>query len=224
MARVRISESGGLRSATNYDDTRASAAVAITITQESPSSLAEYARVSIAFEVRRALDIVSAGEHAPFRLDERDVESYMKDYDSIDGGPLAWASRFDLSAWAFFLARDAGRPVGGAACVFRAPDVRMLDGQDDVALLWDIRVAPEARSRGVGSALLSAVERWSVERAAVWLEVETQDVNVPACRFYERHGFELRSLNRNAYPELPHETQLLWYKHLPRSRDGGQSR
>ena len=195
--------------------------MAIAITQESPSSLAEYAQVPIAFEVRRVLDIVPAGEPARFRLAERDVEPYVKDYDSADGDPLAWASRFDLSTWAFFLARDAGRLVGGAACVFRAPGVIMLDGQDDVALLWDIRVAPEARGRGVGSALLSAVERWSDESDAVWLEVETQDTNVPACRFYERHGFELRSVNRNAYPELPHEMQLLWYKRLPRSR--GQS-
>jgi len=98
--------------------------------------------------------------------------------------------------------------------VFGAPDVIMLEGQNDVALLWDIRVAPEARGRGIGSALVAEVERWSVERGAAWLEVETQDVNLPACRFYQRHGFELRSVNRNAYPELPHETQLLWYKRL----------
>lgn len=91
----------------------------------------------------------------------------------------------------------------------------MLHGQDDVALLWDIRVAPDARGRGIGSALLAEVERWSVERGAQCLEVETQNINVPACRFYEAHGFELRRVNPRAYPELPHETQLLWYKRLP---------
>ena len=59
--------------------------------------------------------------------------------------------------------------------------------------------------RGVGSALLSAVKRWSVESDAVWLEVETQDTNVPACRFYERHGFEREGA---VFPAagVPHQT------------------
>ena len=185
----------------------------IVITRESPTSLAEYARIPIAFEVRRVLDVASWADPGQFHVSEREVEPYAKDYDG-DGGPLAWPSRFDISTWALFIAREAGRPVGGAACVFGAPDVIMLEGRNDVALLWDIRVAPEARGRGIGSALVAEVERWSVERGAAWLEVETQDVNLPACRFYQRHGFELRSVNRNAYPELPHETQLLWYKRL----------
>jgi ribosomal protein S18 acetylase RimI-like enzyme len=99
----------------------------------------------------------------------------------------------------------------------------MLHGQPDVALLWDIRVASNARGRGVGSALLAEVERWSMTRGARWLEVETQDINVPACRFYERHGFVLRSVNRDAYPGLPGEAQLLWYKELGMSATPSRS-
>jgi hypothetical protein len=33
-----------------------------------------------------------------------------------------------------------------------------------------------------------------------------------ACQFYERHGFELRSINPNAYPDLPDGVQMLWYR------------
>ena len=162
------------------------------------------------------LDIESPRDQEGFRLVERSVAPYAKDYDSVDGGPLSWRSRFDVSPWGIFIARDGAKPVGAVTCVFRAPDVSMLHGQDDVSLLWDIRVVPAARGRGVGSALLSEAERWSVERGAMWLEVETQDVNVPACRFYARHGFELREVNRHAYPELPGESQLLWFKRLRR--------
>jgi len=44
--------------------------------------------------------------------------------------------------------------------------------------------------------------------------VETQNVNVPACRFYARMGCVLGGIHRFAYPELPGEARLLWYKAL----------
>jgi hypothetical protein len=44
--------------------------------------------------------------------------------------------------------------------------------------------------------------------------VETQNINVPACRFYAAQGCELRGIHPNTYPELPHEVQLLWYLDL----------
>jgi ribosomal protein S18 acetylase RimI-like enzyme len=108
----------------------------------------------------------------------------------------------------------AGERVGGAAVVFRAPGVEMLRGRQDVALLWDIRVAPEMRGRGVGAALVAAVEARAAAHGAAWIEVETQNVNVPACRFYERMGFTLREVHPHAYPTLPNEVQLLWHKRI----------
>jgi GNAT superfamily N-acetyltransferase len=89
-----------------------------------------------------------------------------------------------------------------------------------VALLWDIRVDPASRGRGVGRALLAAVEAWAVTHGATWLEVETQNINAPACRFYERNAFVLRAVDPFAYPRLPAETQLLWYKRLPGDQQG----
>jgi hypothetical protein len=35
-----------------------------------------------------------------------------------------------------------------------------------------------------------------------------------ACQFYARQGCTLGAIHRFAYPELPEETQLLWYKQL----------
>ncbi len=90
----------------------------------------------------------------------------------------------------------------------------MLEGHDDLAVLWDIRVHPQMRGRGIGSALLQAVERWTLARGGASLKVETQNINVPACRFYARNGFALRNVNANAYPSFPEEIQLLWYKEL----------
>ena len=46
------------------------------------------------------------------------------------------------------------------------------------------------------------------------LKVETQNINVPACRFYEAQGCILRAIDRCAYPQLPNEVRMLWYKDL----------
>lgn len=90
----------------------------------------------------------------------------------------------------------------------------MLEGATDMAVLWDIRVQPEERSSGIGSALFGAAVEWSRGRSNRTLKVETQNVNVPACHFYARMGCELGVVDRHAYPELPGEVQLLWFKDL----------
>jgi len=182
------------------------------------TSLADYARIPIDFEVSRILDVTPPGGDATgFLYSERAVdESFMKDYDAAEeNGPLSWPDRFDLSNWALFAARVEGNRVGGAVVAFRTPGAAMLDGRNDLAMLWDIRVAPEMRNHGVGSALLAVVEEWIVERGAKSLKVETQNINVPACRFYECRGFVLRAANEDAYPDFPEEIQLLWYKDVP---------
>lgn len=52
------------------------------------------------------------------------------------------------------------------------------------------------------------------DRGCFELKIETQNTNVAACKFYERQGCELRNINRAAYPDLPNEVQMLWYKKL----------
>lgn len=66
----------------------------------------------------------------------------------------------------------------------------------------------------MGSTLFRAAEAWARARGCRQLKVETQNVNVAACRFYARQGCVLTSVHHNAYPGLPDEIQLLWYKNL----------
>ena len=87
-------------------------------------------------------------------------------------------------------------------------------GRSDVAVMWDVRVAPDARGRGVGAALFGAAAAWAAARGARLLMAETQNVNVPACRFYARQGCVLGAIDRFAYPSLPHEARLLWFRDL----------
>jgi len=189
----------------------------IAIREEPAAALAEYARVPIAFEVRErlAVETPEAGLAGLRLVPERVVPPYVKDYDADpDHNPTAWPRRFDVTSWGILTAWVGSERAGGTVVVWRAADVEMLQGRDDLALLWDVRVAPAWRGHGVGAALFRAAESWATARGARWLEVETQNVNVPACRFYARQGCVLGAVHRFAYPDLPDETQLLWYKPL----------
>ena len=193
--------------------------MSVEILEESITvGLREHATISIAFRVDRvlALDIVEGGLGG-IRLVERLVETpWIKDYDADDDpegkSSTGWARRFDLTNWGLLSAWIGGRRVGGAVIAFDTPGLNMLRGQNDLAVLWDIRVQPAFRGVGVGTALFQRVERWAMARSCHRLEVETQNINVPACRFYARQGCQLGMINRLAYADLPGEIELLWYK------------
>ena len=179
------------------------------------SAFSQYADVSIAFCVDRRARVSNAPAGAHRFTVEPVSEPYLKDYDGIPGNsPASWLDRWPEANWRVFIARRTGIVVGRAACVSRAAGIDMLEGRDDLAVLWDIRVSPDARRQGVGAALLSSVETYAGKSGCKELKVESQDINVPACRFYESCGFTLREVNERAYPDLPGEVQFLWYKPL----------
>lgn len=186
--------------------------------REAPTSeLPIYGRIPIAFEVREVLDCISLdGGLGGFRLRERRLDTpYIKDYDRIAGeGPHRWNAQFDTSRWTLLVAEEHDQWLGGATLVFDTPGVDLLEGRRDLLVLWDLRVSPEARRRGIGSALFRAAVEWGRSRGCKQLKVETQNVNVPACRFYAQQDCVLGAINRHAYPSLPDEVQLLWYREL----------
>jgi GNAT superfamily N-acetyltransferase len=188
----------------------------VEVREEPASSLAELARIPISFDVRSVFDVSGPDDTSAFVLAERGLSApWVKDYDADSGeGPTRWAHRFDLSNWGFLAARADGRMVGAAVVAFDTPGVEMLEGRRDLAVLWDLRVVPEARGQGVGAALFRAAEEWARARGCTELKIETQNINVPACRFYARQGCVLRAIDPAAYPQLPGEIQLLWYKQL----------
>ena len=191
----------------------------IEVVDVSVGTLVEYALIPIAFTVETVFDVAVDHGGNRFRLSERAVETaYVKDYDALAESPVQWPARFDASRWALMIARIRGQCAGGAAIAYDASELDMLEGRSDLAVLWDIRVRPESRRRGVGAALLQAAETWALGRDCRQLKVETQNVNVGACRFYERCGFVLRAVHQGAYAECPDEVQLLWYKNLTQQK------
>lgn len=60
------------------------------------------------------------------------------------------------------------------------------DGEAELISMW---VAPAGRGRGVGDALIGAVERWARFRGTRTLRLAVAHGNAPAYALYERHGF-----------------------------------
>ncbi|MDP6982954.1 MAG: GNAT family N-acetyltransferase [Candidatus Latescibacteria bacterium] len=140
---------------------------------------------------------------------------YVKDYDVIKGEePTRWARRFDVSNWGILSAHIDGQRVGGIIMAWNTDGFSMLEDRSDLAVIWDVRVDDAARGQGVGRTLSGAGEQWARERGCKWLKVETQNINVDACRFYAKMGCHLGAINQHAYEDLPDEVQMLWVKQL----------
>ena len=189
---------------------------ALELTYSQVGDLRDYAAVPGAFETRVVFDVVPEAED--YALVERALAAPLrKDYDAIES-PLKWPQLFDVSKWIMVSAFAAGRRVGGAIGAIDTPGVDMLEARRDLVVLWDLRVAPEARNGGVGAALFEAVEQWGRSRACTELKVETQNVNVHACRLYRGQGCSLARASAGAYPDFPGEIQLVWRKRIDARR------
>jgi ribosomal protein S18 acetylase RimI-like enzyme len=175
---------------------------------EQTTDPSDYATIPIAFDVRERLDLAAVRVAQPLPTPCRTIpiaRPFTKDYDAIAGNrPADWSSHDDCGPWRCVTAIADDVTVGRAAFAVR-------DGE---ATLWDIRVAPDFRGRGIGSELLAVVEGFARPAGARRVIAETQDINVPACRFYARHGYVIRTIQPLAYPELPDEVCLVWRKVL----------
>lgn len=117
-----------------------------------------------------------------------------------------------MDNWGFFIIYDGDKPVAGAITAYDTPDINMLNGRDDMTVLWDIRIHPDYRGQSLGRQLIEYIKRWAVKRDCVVLKIETQNINVNACRFYHAMGAKLDGIQRHAYPgEESHEIMFLWY-------------
>lgn len=192
----------------------------LRILEIGPERLPEYASISITVLITSvfALDLQDGGlEGVRFR--EEVVVPYIKDYDRDGGSPVTWPQQFYIDNWGLFLALQDDQPVGAAAVAWNTNGVNMLEGRRELAVLWDIRVDPRHRREGIGAALFRRAADWARARGCTRLKIETQNINVAACRFYRRMGCELGTIHRHAYaPPLDHEVQLNWYLDLSSER------
>lgn len=191
--------------------------MSVKVRQMGTDALPRYSEVPISFLVESVFRLEAKGSGlGGIELREEKVEHpYIKDYDAARGeGPTRWLKRFDMSNWGIFMAFEGERHIGGAIV---APGAYVGDLDSRFAQLFDIRILPEARQRGTGAILLRRVADWARQQGCKYLKIETQNTNVPACRFYAKQGAELGNIDKFAYtgyPESEHEVRLVWYLKL----------
>ena len=128
-----------------------------------------------------------------------DVEALLRASRAMMAGLYPPESRHGLNLGAYerpevtlFVARDNGVAVGCGA--FQLHD----DGSAEVKSMF---VAPDARGRGVGRAILDAIES-AVRGRVSALRLETGVKQLPAIRLYEAAGFARRG-PFGGYPDDP---------------------
>ncbi|WP_439028997.1 GNAT family N-acetyltransferase [Gordonia terrae] len=123
------------------------------------------------------------------------LDAFNREYDEPTPGPEVLAPRL-----AELLSNPEASSPGTFAVVVGTPIVSLglvtirtnvwLDG--GIALLDEMYTVPAERSRGLGSAVLTAAVAEAARRGAGEFEIEVDEPDVDAHRFYARHGFPLR--------------------------------
>ena len=182
----------------------------LTIESINADQLAQYATIPISFTMFSRYDVRDN------ELIEVTCPMLIKDYDAIGESPLDWSRTFDTRNWKFLLASGGDLPVGGATVAINTPGVHMLEGRSDLAVLWDIRIATAHRGQHIGTQLFEFVERCAREAQCVELKIETQNTNVPACKFYRAMGCTIKEIRRDAYLDsrVADEVMIIWEKNL----------
>lgn len=99
--------------------------------------------------------------------------------------------------------------------------IRLKQNWNQYGLIEDISVAEDYRKRGIGKKLMTAAIGWARAGGMVGLMLETQDINLVACRFYERCGFQLGGVDVMLYGNLvdKKEQALFWYMQFEETSD-----
>lgn len=115
------------------------------------------------------------------------LHDFNTEFDTPTPGP-EWLTRRlqQLLAGDSTIALVAGEPAVGFALVTLRPNV-WYEGQ--VALLDELYVVPALRSQGIGATLIELLVRTCRARGVELIEINVDEADVDAQRFYERHGF-----------------------------------
>jgi len=91
--------------------------------------------------------------------------------------------------------------------------IRMSSSWNGYAFIEDLGICRDYRRQGIGKRLLEHAIAWAEQHRLIGLALETQDVNVLACRFYARNGFVIGGVDTMLYSKFStaHEKAIFWY-------------
>lgn len=159
---------------------------------------------------------------AGIMLSEEKVDEYVKDLGKYECAG-DYEKEFDISNWGFYMAFDNDKPIGAVTIVSKTENVNMLNGRNDLAVLWDIRVSDGYKHMSIGQNLFDLAVAWCKDKGLKQLKIECQNNNVPACNFYHKQGAILSMIDEYAYyhvEECKDEFQLIWYLNILNSVTG----
>jgi ribosomal protein S18 acetylase RimI-like enzyme len=119
---------------------------------------------------------LAALEEAPYAFMSR-----LADWQGPADTEERWRARLAGPNTHDLVAEDGGSPVGMASGIETEDP-----GTVDLISMW---VAPGARGRGVGDALITAVEQWARRTGARTLRLSVAADNAAAASMYRRNGF-----------------------------------
>lgn len=125
----------------------------------------------------------------------RPVTPYVKRYGPEIYDAQEYLGRPDHAAW---LAYVDGRVAG---------QILVHENWNRFALIWDIAVDPPFRRMGTGRRFMERAIGWARERGLPGVMLETQNINVAACRLYESCGFVLGGFDGYLYRGLERDTR-----------------
>ena len=112
-----------------------------------------------------------------------------------------WRGRLSIPGSHNVVAVLDGKAVGMASGVPTSQS-----GSVELISMW---VAPEARGRGVGDALMQEIERWARAEDARTLRLSVADDNAGATALYERHGFRRTGEMGDLMPDGVHRELVM---------------
>lgn len=115
------------------------------------------------------------------------LHDFNVEFDTPTPGVAVLSARLrDLLAGPATFSVLAGTPATGVALVTLRPNVWY---PGPVALLDELYVVPELRGQGIGTAIIERVVSTCRSRGVGAIEINVDEGDVDAQRFYEGHGF-----------------------------------
>jgi streptothricin acetyltransferase len=130
------------------------------------------------------------------------VEPYEK---VLDVDPEDYTTFIGNPQKVIFFADVDGKPAG---------QIKLVPWWNKFAYVEELIVDTEFRGKGVGHALMTRAIAWAKQQNFPGLTLETQDNNVPACKFYEKCGFVLGGLDLYAFRNLSNSSEIALYWYL----------
>lgn len=101
----------------------------------------------------------------------------------------------------YYVAEEDGRLLGGCG-------VLMIAGEGNIT---NVVIAPEARNRGIGTAMLEHLMREGEREGLTAYTLEVRVSNAPAIHVYEKLGFVSAGIRPGFY-EKPTEDAVIYWK------------